>query len=448
MTAKSGSWVRIPVFPPKSCNALNLNDLAEQTEINGTVPGHNFLTLYNTLAELSKEKKMFFFKPIPHVDYVPPRLTEGKIWYISFYAKDPNSQMLKRVRMKFNRIRDLRQRRATARKIMAALEERLILGWNPFLEATAPKAYTTLFDALDAFLKVKNKELEKESMRVYISYVKIFREWLVGHGFNEKSFAISFGKPHAMEFLADLELNEKISPRTWNNYLAFAKILFNWMMSKDYCSENPFAEIQRKPKKLTRKVRRVISDEELSRLFAYLREENMEYLAICLICYCCLIRPHEIASLRCRDVDLRKQLIYISSEIAKNDKDSYRTIPDDMLPIMRLLDYSKPEWFLFGKHAAYDFSPGPKQICSRKIAKYWSDHVRKACDFPMELQFYSLKDTGITNMLVDGVPINLVQQQADHSSVAMTAVYVGKKPEADKKLRKLEILQKPPVARE
>ena len=73
---------------------------------------------------------------------------------------------------------------------------------------------------------------------------------------------------------------------------------------------------------------------------------------------------------------------------------------------------------------------------------------RMACDFPMELQFYSLKDTGITNMLVDGVPINLVQQQADHSSVAMTAVYVGKKPEADKKLRKLEILQKPPVARE
>ena len=44
----------------------------------------------------------------------------------------------------------------------------------------------------------------------------------------------------------------------------------------------------------------------------------------------------------------------------------------------------------------------------------------------MTLQFYSLKDTGITNMLEDGVATNEVQGQADHSSLEMTSVYARK----------------------
>ena len=45
-------------------------------------------------------------------------------------------------------------------------------------------------------------------------------------------------------------------------------------------------------------------------------------------------------------------------------------------------------------------------------------------------------------MLGDGVPINLVQKQADHSSVAMTAIYVGQKPEASEELRETSIARK------
>ena len=43
----------------------------------------------------------------------------------------------------------------------------------------------------------------------------------------------------------------------------------------------------------------------------------------------------------------------------------------------------------------------------------------------MDIQFYSLKDTGITNMTSLGIPLNFVKQQADHSSLAMTAIYMG-----------------------
>ena len=44
-------------------------------------------------------------------------------------------------------------------------------------------------------------------------------------------------------------------------------------------------------------------------------------------------------------------------------------------------------------------------------------------------------------MLGGGVPINLVQQQADHSSVAMTAIYVGKSAGASEELKKADIMK-------
>ena len=75
------------------------------------------------------------------------------------------------------------------------------------------------------------------------------------------------------------------------------------------------------------------------------------------------------------------------------------------------------------------------------MAKYWELVVRPALGFGLDLKFYSLKDTGITNMLQNGVPINLVQKQADHSSVAMTAIYVGKKADANNEIKNAELFR-------
>lgn len=181
---------------------------------------------------------------------------------------------------------------------------------------------------------------------------------------------------------------------------------------------------------------------EITRLFTFLEKENPEYLAICMLCYGCFMRPKEIALLRCKDIDLARQIVHVDASIAKNDNDSFRTIPDDILPVFQRLDLTNKNAYLFGQHAHYDFSPGKQKICSRKIAAYWNNTIRKECAFPMDVQFYSLKDTGITNMLGNGIPISYVQQQADHSSVAMTAIYVGKKAAADEELKKATILSK------
>jgi integrase len=211
----------------------------------------------------------------------------------------------------------------------------------------------------------------------------------------------------------------------------------DWMKDKGYIQANVFTGIKRKPRRLMAKKRRMLTDEELGTLFTWLQENNPEYLAVCLLCYCCFMRPKEIALLRCGDIDIRKQLVHVRAEIAKNDKESFRTIPDAMMPAIRRLDLSKKDWFLFGDHPGVrsDFRPSRVAGAKKRFSDYWAGTVRDACGFGLEVQFYSQKDTGITNMLGEGVAINLVQQQADHSSVAMTALYVGHKSTASEELK-------------
>lgn len=382
---------------------------------------------------------MSFFKPVPLSDYRKCTLSQGKEWVIYYYVKNPETGKLQRVRIKVNRIRSIKERKRQAKEIMAAIDQRLVLGWNPLLEAKAPRAFVPLYTALDDFLQIKKREMEESSWRTYSSLVKSFKRWLEGEGIDGKSYACSATAELALKYMNMVE--KKMSARTYNNYIGFYKGMFRWMMERGYVGDNPFERIAKKSKRLLKKNRRMLTDDELRTVLQFVRDENKEYLAMCLLCYCCFIRPKEIALLRCSDIDLQGQLIHVRSEIAKNDNESYRTIPDDIMPVMRELDLSHKDWFLFGENdGPGNFAPSKVQVCSRKIAKWWDRRVRKACGFSNEVKFYSLKDTGITNMLGKGVPINLVQQQADHSSVAMTAIYVGHRQEATKELREADIV--------
>lgn len=434
---KSGN--RVPPSPQESSNSLKNNDLEDFPLKNGAQTSQQ-QSLYDVLEALCKEKKMSLFKPTPFSDYIPARLCEGKEWVIVWYVKSPLTGKMVRYRKKVNRIKQISKRRAAAKSLMAGINERLAIGWNPEVSAIAPRATTKINDALDMFLKVKQKESEGNSMRSYRSFISTFRSWMQSVGIPDDVYVCSITSDVAMHMMDDIETRENIGARTYNNYLCFFKLLFNWMIERDYISENPFDKIHRKPKKLTKKKRRVMTDGELNTLFEFLGRTNRNYLCMTLLCYCCFLRPKEIVSLKCADIDLVRQTVHIKEDVAKNDNDSYRTIPDVIVPILRELDLSNGCLYLFGGSGNYNFAPSDIQVCSRKLAKYWDCYVRPACKFGKDLQFYGLKDSGVTKMLTEKIPINLVQKQADHSSVAMTAIYVGALPEASAELKKVNIL--------
>ncbi len=376
----------------------------------------------------------------PYIDYTPPKLTQGKEWYVSFYVLDPLTKKMKRFRMKVNRAGNKKQKKAMAEALIGHLTEKLALGWNPIIEKSSVRAYKKLYDVLDLFLETKIKELESSSTRSYKSMVRQLKTWMEQNRMDANTYVCEFTADTAVDMMRDVEARNDISPRTYNNYLMFFRVLFDWIVDRGYASENPFMKIKRKTKRLITKRRRIFADDELQTLWGFLEQANPQYMLMCMLCYCCLMRPKEIALLKCSDVDIMHQTIKVRAEIAKNDNTSIRTIPDKMMPYLLKVDLSNGDNFVFGHHPGDDFSPSKKHVLDRKIGTYWNNVVRKECRFPMELSFYSLKDTGITNMIASGVPVSFVQQQADHSSLAMTSIYCQRSGKATEELKSVDVL--------
>lgn len=186
-----------------------------------------------------------------------------------FYVENPATGKLKRIKIKFNRIKSVRERRRAALMLVAALNERLSLGWNPLVEKIAPRASVKFKDAVNNFIKVKEKEVEANTLRSYNTFAKKLLVWAEYRGFRESSPVAAFTKASAFDFMEDLERDNNFVAFTYNNHLRFYSTLFHWMVQKGYLPDNPFEDIKPKKKSLRKKKRRVLSDDELSDIMEF-----------------------------------------------------------------------------------------------------------------------------------------------------------------------------------
>ncbi|MDR2906980.1 MAG: site-specific integrase [Bacteroidales bacterium] len=350
-------------------------------------------------------------------DYLPAELHELKTWRIVYYAMNPAIGKLARKSIKCNRIKNLSLRRTYAKKLCAEINVKLASGWNPFLEQECSKSFTKLIDALHTFKAEKNKELREDSTRCYNSYVKAFEKWLVKR--NESNIlCLSFSKQHALDLLSDIFLKQGVSNRTYNNYLTFFRTLFNWMIEREYCKVNHFTKLSKK--KTEEKRRDVIPESIRKNLENHLRANDHPFLCISLLCYGCLIRPKEILNLKPGDFLMKERIIRIPANVAKNGKSRDVAMPDYIaMEVLSLgLDKIPADYYVFSDK----FRPGKIKKNTRDIGRYWQ-HLRTELNIPSNISFYSLKDSGITDLLNAGVPTKVVQHHADHSSIAMTEKY-------------------------
>ncbi|MDL2262705.1 site-specific integrase [Bacteroidales bacterium OttesenSCG-928-I21] len=377
-------------------------------------------------------EKSFFSKDIT---YYPAELKIGKIWYISYYVVNPYTGEMQRIREKFNRIKNIKERRKLARIKIRAINAKLEQGWNPLINDDT-KMFVTFTQALDTFYKFKEKELEESSLRSYRSFLKLILEWTNKH--HPKLYAGNFTKKITVDFMTSIRLNSKVSNSTYNNYLRFYRTLFSWLQQHSYVAKNYFTDIPKISKKKIKKTRRALTRAELTNLVEYLENENPRYLCVCLLCYYCLLRPNDIVNLKKENFDFERHIVSISENWTKNDNDSYRVIPKAMDKYLKCLDIEKMNTknYIFSQN--WTFELGQKQMDSRKIGRYWDKRIRPACDFGKDLQFYSLKDTGITNLMADGISPVFVQGQADHSSLEITNKYAHKRtPEGFEQIREM-----------
>ena len=151
-----------------------------------------------------------------------------------------------------------------------------------------------------------------------------------------------------------------------------------------------------------------------------------------MVTYYCFIRRTEITKLKVSDVNLFKGFILVSAENSKNRKTEAVTIPNIFLPILaQHLTKAKNTDYLFSNN---DFKPGAKQLTPKKISDEWAKFRNKE-KFDDKFQFYSLKDTGITDLLNSGIPAIKVRDQARHYDLKITESYTARNKFADEMIK-------------
>lgn len=355
----------------------------------------------------------------PLIDFKPAQLVETqRETYVSYYVRNPFTDCLERRRIRLNYIHSKTERRKYGRLLSLEINDKLYHGWNPFLEELQKKGVPTLEAAVGEFLRVKTKLLRPDSIRCYRSWCKIISEWIEAHGLSGK-YCVQFDRAVAARFMRDMESRENVSAKTFNNYLIFYNTLFLWFVKKGYVPENPFEGIDRK--RVEGKIRETVPPNDRKRILNYFRETCPEYVYVMMLCFKYFIRPKEILMLRIADISFDEGLVTVPSSVAKNHKERTVALAADVLDYFNTLRDKDNRFYIFSE----DYKPGKKLLTTRDTGRTWSQ-MRNALGLPKSYQFYSLKDTGITEMLEAGVPAKYVKELADHSSLEMTEKYVHK----------------------
>lgn len=353
------------------------------------------------------------------IDFTPAQVAIGKQCFIVYYVKNPITNKLQRKRIKLNYIKPAKERLKFARKVAADITIKLYSGWNPFVEDAQKNGYITIQEAIEQFIKEKSKELRPDSLRCYISFTKIFMNFLIEKNL-QNIYVQQFRNKEVQMFLNKIEENTA-TITTYNKYVKFMRTIFFYFIEKKYIKENPFkdAKIKRntEPKKRT-----IIPKDVRNKITKYLFENEMvEFYYFMQFTYKMLIRPKESLMLKIKDIDFYNGFITVPDSVSKNHYERVLAVPQN---IMQFLErYRDKDKFLY--IFSENYKPGKILKNTRDSGRTW-DKIRKSLNLPSEYQFYSLKDTAITEMLNAGVPAKVVQNLADHHDLSMTEKYSHK----------------------
>ncbi|MBR6319163.1 MAG: site-specific integrase [Prevotella sp.] len=351
---------------------------------------------------------------------------------VSFYAFDPESGMLKRKLVRLNRelkhIKGKRAKREYAEGVASRIRDELKAGWNPWMQQTDDLVYVRWEDACERYKAYLAKQLNEHNMRPesvasYMSYQRVLMRWVTAERKNVK-YAYQFDKRLVDAFLDYVFIDKDNSIQTRNNYLSWVKSFSSWMLGKSYIEQDPTASIPRMKMKGHGKNRDVIPDGVLKGIHDYLETHNRHYLLACYLLHYLFVRPHEIARLKIEDFSLHNKTLLIHGDVAKNWQDAVVTLPVHVIELMLDLDVfqSPGSYYLFSD----DFKPGREFRSEKCFRDYWTRVLRKDLKFSDRYKFYSLKDTGITNMLRANTDVLSVRDQARHSSILITDMYTPK----------------------
>lgn len=360
------------------------------------------------------------------VSYTIPKLHTGKEWYIDFFAFDPAQNRMRRKKIKLNSIQSVKQRRAYATDLIARLVSQLRIGWNPWIEAEGGKAYATFEAACESYKRMIDRYVKDGYIRydTHVGYSSYLRN-LIDYNSSLRVpiiYIYQLDRAYLSQFLDHIYLDRGNKAQTRDNYLAWLRVFSSFLISRAYVKIRPTDGIDSFGSRGKRqKERTTIPLDVLAKISEWLRQHNRHYLLACYLLFYCFIRPKELSFIKIGDIELYKKLISLHSSGTKNKRDAKITLPDRVGQLMIDIDvFSHPsDHYLFGA----DFMPNASPIVDKRFRDYWHRELRPALRLPMEYKLYSLKDTGVTQMIKSQIDTLSVRDQARHSSILITDRY-------------------------
>jgi integrase len=363
-------------------------------------------------------------KALIFVDFYPAELKENSVWEIVYYVKNPETDKMIRKRNRVKPLQLISDRRKLAKKMIIEINKRLENGWNPLFQDKGTKELMSFRNACKIYSAriaqdTADGNLRSDTKRTYDSQVQQLYKYLIFSKQNDM-LCYKFNGDFVSDYLDYIRYTKKLSAKTRDNYLSWLTTFSTFMLQKKYIVINPTANHHKINKQ--KKIRVLINTTTRDLIFDYWMEKSKGYLVLCLLCYYCLVRRTEITKLKVADISFEKQTLFISSENSKNRKNSYVSIPDQLIKL--LMDHVEGALFtdfLFSPN----YIPGEIPAKPNAITKRWS-YMRGKLNLDDNIHWYSLKDSGITDLLKAGVPLLSVRNHARHHSSAQTDTYTPK----------------------
>ena len=356
------------------------------------------------------------------VEWTPPKRHDGKNSYIDFSMKDPVTGSLKRKKIMLDKYAPGIERDTMAAQIISNIFQKMQKGWNCWDSVSNEnndKPFLTVIEEYRAYINYMCSRGAKSDKTMYdygskLKALKSFIETRMPRNMMSYQFDIAC----ATSFLDYILMERKTSTRNRNNYRTWLSAFTTWLVEKQYLKRNFIADIPSLPEK--KKFRQAIPAEYLKQMKLYLEKHDKRFLLACMIEYYCFIRPTELVKIKIGDISIKNQTIFISAAISKNRHDGVVALNDRIIKLMLDLEvFTHPSnHYIFG----CGFMPSEKPMHTNNIRIKFSQ-MREALGWPMDYQFYSLKDSGIRD-LANSQGIVVAKEQARHSDISVTNHYL------------------------
>jgi integrase len=321
---------------------------------------------------------------------------------------------------KGNKIINLKDKIEYFTKLATSVNNKLTNGWSPFGEGYSRRLnsdFTSIDLALRTVIDLKKSSLAETAFKSFQSHVRMFNTWLTTCSYSYMKCG-DIGKRHIVEFLYDIQAKNKLTNRTFNNYLIDINSAYALMKQLEYIAVNPCVDIDFKP---TKSNKHLMFDEfKLAEISEYIGVHN-PYLQL----YCRFIwmgfRPIEIVRLKVSDVDLRTNVITLQASDEKTGETKFRNILETFRPdIEKLeLDQYPGDYYLF--------SALKKPQAKGTTRDFFTSHFKKVKDhfkLPKNFTMYGLRHTMIITLVKAGEPYVNIMKISGHLTLQAFQLYI------------------------